>query len=427
MKVLWFSLSPCGSIRMNNMCKTNQGWMVSLEDELKKEPDINLMVSFFSTEKRSPFYFEGVLYYPMFIGEIKNGLQRIKERTRSIVKKDEQKLSLMLDVVKESKPDIIHIHGTEESFGLILEHIKDIPVCISIQGMIAPYAEKYFSGLTLQQIKNSESLKSKITNSDVKHIYSNFCERARREEKYIVNAKYILGRTFWDKGVCMALNPNIKYFVVNEILRSQFYEHQWIPKKEVKHKIIITSIISPGPPYKGYETLLKTAKILKNFSLIDFQWNVIGYDNNNRWVGVTEKSINIFSKDVNVCLLGNKTADDMIPILLQSDIYIHVSHIENSPNSVCEAMLLGMPIIATYAGGTASLLTHEKDGILCQDGDPYVIAGSIIELIKNPTTAIDYAKSARYRAVMRHNRLNIVNEVKSAYKTILSDIHTINE
>lgn len=35
-KILWFSLSPCGSIRRSGELRVIQGWMISLEDEIKK-------------------------------------------------------------------------------------------------------------------------------------------------------------------------------------------------------------------------------------------------------------------------------------------------------------------------------------------------------------------------------------------------------
>lgn len=36
MKVLWYSLSPCGSMRRDRVNRYIQGWMISLEDEIKK-------------------------------------------------------------------------------------------------------------------------------------------------------------------------------------------------------------------------------------------------------------------------------------------------------------------------------------------------------------------------------------------------------
>ena len=76
-------------------------------------------------------------------------------------------------------------------------------------------------------------------------------------------------------------------------------------------------------------------------------------------------------------------------------IYIAISHIENSPNSLCEALILGAPCIATNAGGTSSLIEDGNNGILIQDGDAYSMAGAIIELTENYNIAIDYGNSAR--------------------------------
>ena len=80
--------------------------------------------------------------------------------------------------------------------------------------------------------------------------------------------------------------------------------------------------------------------------------------------------------DYNIELLGPLLENELINELLTADLFVHASHIENSPNSVCEAMLLGMPVIATYAGGTPSILSDKNEGLLVQDGDPYALAGS---------------------------------------------------
>ena len=48
MRILWYSLSPCGSIRRSGEQRVIQGWMISLEDEIKKVKDIDLHVAYFS-------------------------------------------------------------------------------------------------------------------------------------------------------------------------------------------------------------------------------------------------------------------------------------------------------------------------------------------------------------------------------------------
>lgn len=232
----------------------------------------------------------------------------------------------------------------------------------------------------------------------------------------------MFGRTFWDYDCTLAINPNRQYYIVNEILRPIFYEKQWkgYIEKSGKYTVQIISTVSGGI-YKGLETLLKAAYILTSFSQLNFEWHVVGYSDSTKWVAMAEKLTKIKSSNVHVIYHGRLQSDDLCNMLVNSDIYVHVSHIENSPNSVCEAMLLGMPIIASFTGGTASLLTHEKEGVLYQDGDPYVLAGAILDFIQHPKKAIEYGSAARKRAVLRHNKEKIVSEVVSDYMKIIED------
>lgn len=423
MKILWFTNSPCGSIKRNPTSAVKSGgWLISLEEEIKKEKDIQLEVAFFSDKKERPFVFDGVKYYPMYrnIFDTSKGVNRIRERLVPQYKKDAKVLPLMLDVVNRSKPDIIHIHGTEEAFGLIAEHIKDIPIVFSIQGLLAPYSEKYFSGMPYSSVLKYESIYDKLRNVSVKNEFELFYYKAKRELSYLKSANYILGRTFWDRYITEAINPNCKYFVVNEILREPFYLKKWNKECFSRDKLKIISIISGGI-YKGFETVLRTANILKNYSKLDYEWFIVGYDEKTKWVKIASQITKLDYKKLNIRLLGRIDADKLSDYLINTDIYCHVSHIENSPNSVCEAMIIGMPVIASFAGGTASLVENGNNGILVQDGDPFVYAGAICNLYHNFELAKLYGQKARIDALNRHNKDRIKNELITAYHAILCD------
>lgn len=423
-KILWFSLSPCGSLRRDGTKRVIQGWMISLEDEIKKHQEIELHVAYFSHTESNVFAFEGVTYHPMLCPKSKTPLSRILARHKSISCMDQKMLPLMLQVVNEVEPNLIHIHGTEERFGLIQDYIKDIPIVFSIQGLLAPYSEKYFSGLPDKDVCKYESFKDKLKLVSFRNEYKNFCERAKRECHYLHKANYVLGRTTWDKYITELFNGNRQYYVVDEILRPQFYQKRW-DKTSFSEELTLVSTISGGI-YKGYEIVLKTAKLLKRYFGINFTWIVAGYNKDSKWVKIAERYTKISSADVNVKLLGRIDAEQLANLLVESDIYVHVSHIENSPNSVCEAMLVGMPIIASFAGGTSSLLTTKKDGILIQDGDPYAYAGSIVHLFKNYDLAKLYGESAREKAIERHNPERIGNQLLDAYNNILNDFNENN-
>ena len=82
-------------------------------------------------------------------------------------------------------------------------------------------------------------------------------------------------------------------------------------------------------------------------------------------------------------------------------------------------MMLGMPCIATYAGGTGSLLKDGEEGILIQDGDPWVMAGAIIELISDPEKAVNMGQKARERALLRHDKNKVVNDLLNIYSKVI--------
>ena len=421
MKVLWFSLSPCGSVRKSNVKQVIQVWMISLEDVLKQRHDIQLEVAFISNSQEVPYEYDGVKYYPICgnILNVRNGINRIRERFLSQKVRDNKVLPLMLDVVRLSRPDIIHIHGTEGAFGLISEHITDIPIVFSIQGMIAPYKEKYFTGIPQSIAYKYDSLVDRAKGVGIKNQYLSFCYRAEREKKYLRNAQYVFGRTFWDDYCTLALNPRRKYYIVNEILRPVFYEKRWKGSLS-KGKLKIVSIISGGI-YKGMETVLKTASLLNQYSGVDFEWHIAGYDASTKWVRICERMTGIKASDSNILFHGRIDAEQLSDLLCFMDRYVHVSRLENSPRSVCAAMLLGMPVIASFAGGTASLLDNGKEGELVQDGEHYVLAGVIVKLYKRPLLAQSYADSARKRAVIRHDKQRIVEELIAGYNAILDD------
>jgi glycosyltransferase involved in cell wall biosynthesis len=41
-----------------------------------------------------------------------------------------------------------------------------------------------------------------------------------------------------------------------------------------------------------------------------------------------------------------------------------------------------MPVITTNASGSPSIVTDKEEGLLVQDGDPHLLAGAVIELLK---------------------------------------------
>ena len=65
-----------------------------------------------------------------------------------------------------------------------------------------------------------------------------------------------------------------------------------------------------------------------------------------------------------VHFLGSQNAGQMKERYLKSNLFLSPSTIENSPNSVGEAMILGVPVVSSDVGGVHNLLKDTEEGFL---------------------------------------------------------------
>lgn len=413
MKVLWFTGTPSlygQEIKGYNGC----GWISSLEEIISTQPNIELAISFFHNDNIFKVKKGNTTYYPISLYDTK--FKKFKHNL-FYSKYDSVEIDEYLKVVNDFKPDIIHVFGSEKSFGLISNYTK-IPVVIHIQGLLNPYLNAMFApGTGKFDYFKYLSIKDLILKLRVLYY---FTHNTRREQIILKECKFFMGRTEWDKNVTQIFSPKSIYFHCEEMLRAAFYQASpWINKND-SNKIVITTTISKID-YKGFDLILKTASILTNVIGFKFQWNVYGIYEFEFW----EKKLKINSASVNVHLMGVATPETLINALQNSDIYIHPSYIDNSPNSVCEAQIIGLPIISTNVGGISSLIQDGKTGLLVPANDPYTLAYKVLNLSRN-TELLDYlSKNSRTEALKRHDPTLILNQNISVYTSIINGYKVI--
>ena len=185
------SATPCGSIRRNCLNKVLAGgWLVSLEDEVKKIASIELNVAYITNNNEKDFQYQGVHYFPICLNQSKNSIIRVLQRNISNVYMENIVYAQLQRCVNIVKPDIVHVHGTEGMMGKCIDFIEDIPVVFSIQGLIAPYLEKYFSGIPLEKALKYDNFYDIIRGVGIKNQWKSFIYKANREITYLKNAKY---------------------------------------------------------------------------------------------------------------------------------------------------------------------------------------------------------------------------------------------
>ena len=409
MKILWFANTPCGAANSLGLSVHAGGWLNALEQQILSFPELELHIAFHWHKELEPFQVGRTHYYP-----IKS--VRTRERLMARMRRTNPEAVLQAryqDVINLVSPDLVHIHGTEKAFGIVLEKLT-VPSVVSIQGLMSNYLERYFSGIGVLAFLRGESFPSHLRGNSALSQYFVFKTDVQREQRILAQARNVIGRTDWDRRSTKILAPNAQYHHGDEILGAEFYEKAWSKSSFSKPLRLVT--VTGNAPYKGYEMVVKTASLLKRYGF-DFQWDVIGLNKKASIVQVVERCK---TSVTGINLLGRKTAGEIRDILLESDIYCQVSHAENSPNSLCEAMLVGMPIIASDAGGTGSLMQVNQNGWLVQDGDPWALAGSIMQLSGQFDQAKTMGQLARVAATERHSSNRIGKELVATYRHILS-------
>ena len=80
---------------------------------------------------------------------------------------------------------------------------------------------------------------------------------------------------------------------------------------------------------------------------------------------------------------------------LKGDVVVSPSIMENSPNSVGEAMILGVPVISSRVGGVHNLLEDGKEGILYEATNVQALSNAIIKVFD----AYEFEDSSRMRPI----------------------------
>ncbi|HUR11222.1 MAG TPA: glycosyltransferase family 4 protein [Flavitalea sp.] len=414
MKVLWLSPSPAGLSAEVNFNFPGGGWITSLENNLKQIPEIELAVCFFHYLPTTfRILHDDVTYYPVY-----TDLFSLKQKIRSrfFLQLADTNTEGILKAIEDFKPDVIQVFGTEFGLGEIAEK-TNIPLIIHIQGLLNPiYAAWLPPGISLSTIHKHASWKNKILRGGFYHDYKMMEKRAAREERIIKRCDNFFGRTLWDKSVISIYKKTFNYFHCDEMLRSEFYRYEW---KMKRNKIIRLVTTINESMYKGLEIVLQTAYLLKSKANISFEWNIVGMQPGSELAQLIEKITGLRFQDQCIRFLGPRIGDDLLKELLNADLFIHPSYIDNSPNSVCEAQLLGMPVIAGRVGGIPTLVNNEETGILYNSNDPFELS-SIIKDLPNDTPLIKkISRQARAIALKRHNYETITTTVLNTYQMMI--------
>ena len=298
-------------------------------------------------------------------------------------------------------------------------------VVISIQGLVSIYARYYMACLPAK-VQKRFTLRDFIKQDNLKQQQRKFINRGEIEIEVLHEVKHIIGRTTWDQACTYQINPEAKYHFCNETLRDEFYKYSWDINNCEKHSIFV----SQGTyPIKGLHFMLEAMPlILKRFpdtKLYVGGHSIIKTDTLKDKIKISsygkyiKENINKNNLQNNVVFTGILDEKQMCERYLKSHVFVCPSSIENSPNSLGEAMILSVPCVASDVGGVIDLLTHKEEGFVYQTDAPYMLAHYVCEIFACDEFAVQLSEKAREHALKTHDRETNTKQLIAIYESII--------
>ena len=419
MKLLWVTnqATPTIAKAQESSIPISGGWMEILSQQLSNIEGIELYIVF-------PYYnYNGI----SVSGQV-NGIHYSSVNIdKSKLNYKDSDVQIVSELVKAINPDMVHIWGTEYIHTLITvkacEELGMIDrTVISIQGIVSVIARHYMGYIEHHKMHNSlhdilkrDTIKNKIRILQIRGIH---------EIEAITKVKHVIGRTDWDEACTNQINEKVKYHHCNETLRQSFYEHKWSLDKCQHYSVFISQA---HYPLKGYHIALEAINIVRR-RYPEVQLITTGKDKLDKgyrqklrkssYDCYISKYIHKHGLEGHVRFTGWLDEEAMCQQFLDSHVFVSASSVENSPNVVGEAMLLGVPTIASDVGGVKNMLTHKVDGFTYPADEPYMLAHYIIKIFENKNLALDFSDKSKEHAAKTHDQIENIKHLLDIYTKI---------
>lgn len=419
MRVLWITNNLFSEYFEKKGISSPQtgGWMRSLALRLKEiDPTIELAIASrikyvtrLEEEKIGGFTFyalPGLLYRDKYDASIEKEWKKINECF---------------------SPNIVHIHGSEFPHGLA--YVKAVGaqrVVVSMQGIVSSIAKHYTAGIDLLKLlKNLTVYDLFIASSPMKG-KRKYIRLGQMEKDLLSRVDHVIGRTTWDHDHVWAINPQVAYHFCNEILRSPFYtSKKWDIEKCQRHRIFLSQA---NQPIKGIHKLIEAMPLILR-SYPDTEVYVAGNNFINKSTLRSKLRYTTYANYINSLMnkhnmkekfhfTGMIDADRMVEQYQLANVFICPSSIENSPNSLGEAQLIGCPVVASFVGGIPDMIENNKTGVLYRFEDAEMLAAAVCRIFGDDKFAKSLSVNAIQAAGKRHDGLANATRMLEIYKMI---------
>ncbi len=297
-----------------------------------------------------------------------------------------QQRKIMSQILAALRPDIIHACDT--SYFKVRD--ADCPVVYHIQGEIA--RDSLFEG-PLGRLASP--------------VWARMESRALREaDALIVN--------------CAAIAQDVSHVrragvhICEEPVHADFFV---VTREEVPGRILCVGQVSP---LKNCLALVDAAAILRDAG-IDFELRFAG-GGAESYARQLRERIATLRLDARCRLLGSLSRDQLLGELATAAILAHPSLREHMPAAITEAMVVGVPVVASRVGGIPDLVQEGVSGFLVEPGDVSALAERLSRLLREADLRVRMGAQAKSTARERFHPQAAVARLTQCYRALLRTV-----
>ena len=321
----------------------------------------------------------------------------------------------IVKAVKQFRPDVIHVWGTEFFWGLLTARRI-------IQAPAVLLAKLFCGGLSFTERMACMGPKEWLRQSWIRRQQKEFKRWGLFEREIIKGHQNICAQSPWMEAQIKAINSSARIFSVDLVLREPF--HLTEPWQGLDSHRIFYSAAYPQP-YKGLHIAVRATAILKR-TFPNIQLRIAGKHQRpglrrDGYISWINREINRLGLGEHVVWLGPLNAAQIIYELKASFAMLISSFVESYSLALCEAMILGVPTVVSFTGGTAYLAKDEESSLFFPPGDAEMCAYQLARFFIDHELAKHLSQNARTTALIRHNPDILRQRQIEIYHTILEN------
>ncbi len=408
-KVLWF----CNVDFSARSSKNTGSWLFSMANALSK----NGMVDLYSITHGDVSHVE----YSKQAHLAQWVIPYSKLNSRGLP--NEKTIITIQQLVNVIKPDLIHIWGTENYWGLLYTRgFISGNVLLEIQGFKYICSRYFFHGMSFMDIIKCFSIKEFFKPStSILGLKNSFRKWEVFEKEIIKNCNNISAQSEWSKVHVKSINYNANIFNSKIALRNEFVNSEKWDIEKCNPFEIFTTLSNVSISYKGLHILFDAIGILKSrypkiklFIAGEIPARGIRTNGYFRWLLSKAKKNGI---EDSIVWLGSLNANSLIKQLRLANVVVIPSFVESYSLALDEALEIGVPTVVSFSGAMPERVEHEKNSLLYQDTDIETCANAISRILCEDNLAKKLSNNTlnnKYNKTESHiarNQIDIYNQL----------------